>query len=49
MRPGDWFLVVVGILYVGASLSYWFTGQKAMSLVLFSYAVANFALIVSTK
>lgn len=46
---GDWFLIVVGLLYICGSLAYLFEGKTAMFLVLACYAVANFGLILAAN
>ena len=46
---GDAFLVIVGVLYIGASGAYAWHGNAAMAVVMSSYAIANFALILAAK
>jgi hypothetical protein len=46
---GDWFLIVIALLYVGGGLSYFFEGKPAMFLVLLCYAIANFGLVLAAN
>ena len=46
---GDTFLVIVGVLYIGACIAYALHGKPYMSTVMASYAIANFALILAAK
>jgi hypothetical protein len=42
---GDWFMFAVAVLYVGASVSYFFSGNLPMTLVSFCYAISNCGLV----
>jgi hypothetical protein len=46
---GDWFLIVIALLYIGGGLSYFFEGKPAMFLVLLCYAIANFGLVLAAN
>ncbi len=46
---GDWFLIVVGLLYIGGSICYFFEGKTAMFFVLACYACANFGLLLAAN
>jgi hypothetical protein len=49
LSAGDWFLVVVGLLYIGGAVCYLIEGKTAMFLVLSAYAVANYGLVLAAN
>jgi hypothetical protein len=49
LSAGDWFLIVVGFLYIGAALCYFLEGKTAMFLVMSAYAVANYGLVLAAN
>lgn len=49
MTYGDNFLLIVGLLYIGAAITYFLDGKSAMCLVMFAYAIANYGLILASK
>ena len=49
LSAGDWFLIVVGLLYIGAGAAYFFEGKLPMFLVMLCYAIANFGLILAAN
>jgi hypothetical protein len=49
LSAGDWFLIVVGFLYIGAAACYFFEGKTAMFLVMSAYAVANYGLVLAAN
>jgi hypothetical protein len=42
---GDWLLVAVGLLYLGAGIGYYNEGMKGYALAFAAYALANVGLI----
>ena len=49
LSAGDWFLIVVGLLYIGAAVCYFLEGKTAMFLVMFAYAIANYGLVLAAN
>jgi len=49
LSAGDWFLIVVGLLYLGGAVCYFMEGKTAMFLVLMCYAIANYGLVLAAN
>lgn len=49
MKPGDWFLAVMSVGYIGAAVAYALQGNHGYGLALFCYAVANAGLIYAAR
>jgi hypothetical protein len=49
LTPGQTFLLVMGVEYLGASLAYLIQGNPGMSFAMLNYGLANFGLMVAVK
>lgn len=43
----NWFVVVAGVLYLGAAVNYYINGNNPLCVAFVAYAVANFALAIT--